>query len=169
MKKTELKIHIYGEDVLRNKARKVKVVDDTIREVLDQMLVLMHESNGVGLAANQVGLLDRLIVIDVGKGPLKLVNPRIVEKTGSLVLEEGCLSLPGVTVKVKRAEEVVLEALDQDGKKIKVKGKGLLAVCLQHEMDHLDGVLLVDYLPLVSRVRAKQRLKKVYKNGSMSE
>ena len=100
MKKIKLKIHIYGEEVLRKKAREVKSVDDSVRQTLDEMLALMYEKKGIGLSANQVGVLERLIVIDIGDGPLKLVNPRCVKKSGSVVLEEGCLSLPSVVVKV---------------------------------------------------------------------
>lgn len=164
MKKTKLKIHIYGSPALRQKSKDVTDLDDSIREILDQMLELMYEDKGIGLASNQVGILQRLVVVDLGKGPLKLVNPRITRKSGSIALEEGCLSLPGIIVKVKRANEIEVEALNEKGYPLKIKAEGLLAVCLQHEIDHLDGILLIDYMPFFNRIKAKRKLLEASKN-----
>lgn len=135
-----------GDEVLRKKAREVEVVDDKIRELLDDMVETLHAYNGVGLAAPQVGILKRVVVIDLydDKGPIKLVNPKIVKQKGEQEVEEGCLSFPNQFAKIIRPAEVIIEALNENGKKIKIKGEGLLAQALSHELDHLDGVLFVD-------------------------
>lgn len=135
-----------GDEVLRKKARKVEAVDDKIRELLDDMVETLHAYNGVGLAAPQVGILKRVVVIDLydDKGPIKLVNPKIVKQKGEQEVEEGCLSFPNQFAKIIRPAEVIIEALNENGKKIKIKGEGLLAQALSHELDHLDGVLFVD-------------------------
>ena len=135
-----------GDEVLRKKAREVEVVDDKIRELLDDMVETLHAYNGVGLAAPQVGILKRVVVIDLydDKGPIKLVNPKIVKQKGEQEVEEGCLSFPNQFAKIIRPAEVVVEALDENGKKIKIKAEKLLAQALSHELDHLDGVLFID-------------------------
>ena len=135
-----------GDEILRKRSRKVEVVDDKIRELLDDMLETMHKYNGVGLAAPQVGILKRVVVIDLydGNAPLKLVNPKIVKTKGKQEVEEGCLSFPNQYAKVIRPEEIVAEALNENGEKIKIKAKGLLAQAICHEVDHLDGILFVD-------------------------
>ena len=139
-------IREYGDEILRKKSREVDVVDDKIRELLDDMLETMHKYNGVGLAAPQVGILKRVVVIDLydDNGPLKLVNPKIVKQKGKQEVEEGCLSFPNQYAKMIRPEEIVAEALNEKGKKIKIKAKGLLAQAICHEIDHLDGVLFID-------------------------
>ena len=135
-----------GDEILRKKSREVEVVDDKIRELLDDMLETMHKYNGVGLAAPQVGVLKRVIVIDLydGNEPLKLVNPVILKSKGKQEVEEGCLSFPNQYAKMIRPEEIVAEALNEKGEKIKIKAKGLLAQAICHEVDHLEGVLFVD-------------------------
>lgn len=135
-----------GDEILRKKSREVEVVDDRIRELLDDMVDTMHQYNGVGLSAVQVGILKRLVVIDLydDKGPIKLVNPVIIKTKGEQEVEEGCLSFPNQYAKMIRPAEVVAEALDENGKKIKIKAKGLLAQAICHELDHLDGILFVD-------------------------
>ena len=135
-----------GDEILRKKSREVEKVDDKIRELLDDMLETMHLYNGVGLAAPQVGILKRVIVIDLydDNGPLKLVNPVLVKTKGKQEVEEGCLSFPNQYAKMIRPEEVVVEALNEKGEKVKIKAKGLLAQALCHEIDHLDGILFVD-------------------------
>ena len=139
-------IREYGDEILRKKSREVDVVDDKIRELLDDMLETMHKYNGVGLAAPQVGILKRVVVIDLydDNGPLKLVNPKIVKQKGKQEVEEGCLSFPSQYAKMIRPEEIVAEALNEKGEKIKIKAKGLLAQAICHEIDHLDGVLFID-------------------------
>ena len=135
-----------GDEILRKKSREVEKADDKIRELLDDMLETMHLYNGVGLAAPQVGILKRVIVIDLydDNGPLKLVNPVLVKTKGKQEVEEGCLSFPNQYAKMIRPEEVVVEALNEKGEKVKIKAKGLLAQALCHEIDHLDGILFVD-------------------------
>ena len=135
-----------GDEILRKKSREVEIVDDRIRELLDDMVDTMHHYNGVGLSAVQVGILKRLVVIDLydDKGPIKLVNPVILKTKGEQEVEEGCLSFPNQYAKMIRPMEVVTEALDENGKKIKIKAKGLLAQAICHELDHLDGILFVD-------------------------
>ena len=135
-----------GDEILRKKSREVEQVDDRIRDLLDDMVDTMHKYNGVGLSAVQVGILKRLVVIDLydDKGPIKLVNPVILKTKGEQEVEEGCLSFPNKYAKMIRPAEVVAEALDENGKKIKITANGLLAQAICHELDHLDGVLFID-------------------------
>lgn len=139
-------IREYGDEILRKKSREVEVVDDKIRELIEDMLETMHRYNGVGLAAPQVGILKRVVVIDIydDNGPLRLVNPRIIKQKGKQEVEEGCLSFPNQYAKMIRPEEVVAEALNEKGEPIKIKAKGLLAQAICHELEHLDGILFVD-------------------------
>lgn len=134
----------YGDDILRKKSRVVEKIDNRITTLLDDMLETMYENNGVGLAAPQVGILKRIVVIDIGEGPLFLINPEIIHKEGSYIDEEGCLSIPGEVGKVERPYKVKVKALNRDGKEIVIEGKELLARALCHEIDHLDGILFVD-------------------------
>ncbi len=135
-----------GDEILRKKSRKVEIVDDKIRELLDDMVETMHKYNGVGLSAVQVGVLKRVVVIDLydDKGPLKLVNPIITKQKGEQEVEEGCLSFPNKYARMIRPAEVTVEALNEDGKKIKIHAKELLAQALCHEIDHLNGILFID-------------------------
>lgn len=135
-----------NDEILRKKSKEVEEIDDKIRELLDDMVETMHKYNGVGLAAVQVGILKRVIVIDLydGKGVKKFINPVIKKSKGSHEVEEGCLSFPNKYAKTVRPEEVTVEALNENGKKIKVTAKDLYAQALCHEIDHLDGILFVD-------------------------
>lgn len=135
-----------GDEILKKKSREVEQIDDKIRELLEDMVETMHKYNGVGLAAVQVGILKRLIVIDLydDKGIIKLVNPVIVKEKGEQEVEEGCLSFPNKYAQIIRPNEVTVEGLDENGKKIKINAKGLLAQALCHEIDHLNGVVFVD-------------------------
>lgn len=135
-----------GDEILRKKSREVEVIDDRIRELLDDMVETMHALNGVGISAVQVGILKRLVAIDLydGNKPLKLINPVIVKAKGEQEVEEGCLSFPNQYAKLIRPKEVVVEALDRSGKKITIKAKDLLAQAIAHELDHLDGVVFTD-------------------------
>lgn len=135
-----------GDEILRKQSREVEKVDDKIRELLDDMVETMHKYNGVGLAAVQVGILKRVIVIDLydDKGPIKLINPVIIKEKGEQEVEEGCLSFPNKYAKMIRPKEVIVEALDENGKKIKIQGKDLLAQALAHEIDHLNGIVFID-------------------------
>ncbi|ABN51803.1 MAG TPA: peptide deformylase [Hungateiclostridium thermocellum] len=133
-----------GDEILRKVSKKVDVIDERIKTLLDDMAETMYAANGVGLAAPQVGVLKRVVVIDVGDGLMELINPEIVEQEGEQIDIEGCLSIPGVAGEVKRPARVVVEALNREGEKITVEGKELLAVALCHEIDHLDGILFTD-------------------------
>ena len=139
-------IREYGDEILRKKAREVEVVDDKIRELIEDMIETMHKYNGVGLAAPQVGILKRVVVIDLydDNGPLRLVNPVIIKQKGKQEVEAGCLSFPNQYAKMIRPEEVVAEALNEKGEKIKIKAKGLLAQAICHELEHLEGILFID-------------------------
>ena len=132
------------DDVLRKHARKVEKFDERLHTLLDDMAETMAAGNGVGLAAPQVGVLKRCCVIDVGAGLIELVNPEIVSREGEVTVIEGCLSVPDRAGKVVRPEKVKVKAQDRNGEPIEVEGEGLLAVCLCHELDHLDGILYVD-------------------------
>ena len=136
-----------GDEILRKKSRQVDIVDDRIKELLNDMIETMHKYNGVGLAAVQVGVLKRVIVIDLyeeGVEPLKLINPVIVKESGEQECEEGCLSFPNKYAKMIRPKEVTVEALDENGKKVTIKAKDLLAQALAHEVDHLNGIVFID-------------------------
>ncbi|MBQ1252318.1 MAG: peptide deformylase [Firmicutes bacterium] len=130
--------------VLRQKSKPVNEVNDTIRTLLDDMAETMYESEGVGLAAPQIGISRRIIVVDVGEGLLELINPRLLKGHGKQVGEEGCLSVPGYFAPVERYKTIFVEGLDRNGQPIQIKAKDFTAVALQHEMDHLDGILFID-------------------------
>ncbi len=133
-----------GDEVLYKVCKEVKVFDKRLAILLDDMYETMQKSDGVGLAAPQVGILKRAAVIDIGDGKIELVNPKIVKSEGSQIGQEGCLSVPGVWGDVERPMKVTVEAYDRNGKKIKIKGEELLARALCHEIDHLDGNLFLD-------------------------
>jgi peptide deformylase len=148
---------------LRNVAKPVEAVDDSVRRLIDDMFETMYDAPGIGLAAIQVNEPRRVIVIDTSEDrsqPLALVNPEIVEKQGVEEMDEGCLSVPGVYETVQRAESIRVRALDRDGQAFEMDADGLLAVCIQHEIDHLDGKLFVDYLSNLKRQRIRKKLEK---------
>lgn len=137
----------FGDEVLRKKCRPVEEVNDRIRKILDDMHeTLQNTENGAAIAAPQVGVLMRLVVIDAGEGVIKLVNPKIIKKSGSQEVVEGCLSIPNIFGKLKRPYKVTVEALNENGEKIVIKGEGFMAKCLCHEIDHLDGILFTDFV-----------------------
>ena len=137
-----------GDEILRKKSREVEQIDDRIKELVEDMIETMHKYNGVGLAAVQVGILKRIIGIDLydGKEPLRLINPVIVKAKGEQEVEEGCLSFPNKYAKLIRPAEVTVEALDINGKKVKIHAKELLAQALAHEIDHLNGIVFTDLM-----------------------
>jgi peptide deformylase len=166
---TKLVILEYPDPRLRKKAAPVTVVDDAMRQFADNMLETMYAANGVGLAATQVDVHLRLIVLDVSEErdrPLVLFNPEILRLEGSGPREEGCLSLPGIYDKLSRATHIRLTALGRDGKPFEMDADGLLAVCIQHEVDHLEGKLFVDYLSELKRQLIRRRLEKERKQRS---
>ena len=156
-----LDILVYPDPRLRNKALPVEVVDATIAELVENMAETMYTAPGIGLAATQVNVAKRIVVIDTSEHQDRLqvfINP-VLEGMGELVeTEEGCLSVPGVVVPVKRHSEVHISALDKDGKPFEHRATGLLAVCIQHEVDHLDGKVFVDYLSQLKRDRIRKQL-----------
>ena len=137
-----------GYPILRKTAKEVEVVDERIKVLVEDMIETLHKYNGVGLAAPQVGILKRVIVIDTydGSDVLVLINPKIIKTKGEQTVEEGCLSFPNQYAKVVRPKEVIVEALNEKGEKIRVEGKELLAQALMHEIDHLNGILFVDLM-----------------------
>ena len=165
-----LKVLSYPDKRLRTKAAPVKVVDDAIRRIMDDMLETMYEAPGIGLAATQVDVHQQIVVIDVSEDksdPLYLINPEIVEKSGTEISEEGCLSVPEYYAEVERSEKVTVRALDRDGEPYEIDADGLLAVCIQHEMDHLQGKLFVDYLSPMKQQRVRKKLEKLAKQGAL--
>jgi len=155
------KIRKYGDPVLRQKCEPVKEVTDEIRKLIDDMIETMHKNEGIGLAASQVGVKKRVIVIDVGDGPLALVNPKITKRKRGDVLEEGCLSVPGIFANIKRATKITIEGLDKNGKKVTIEASYLAARALQHEVDHLNGILIIDKINFFERRKLKDKLKKI--------
>ncbi|MBS3951559.1 MAG: peptide deformylase [Methylomicrobium sp.] len=156
----------FPDERLRKKALPVARVDESIRKLVDDMFETMYEAKGVGLAASQIDVHQRIIVMDVSedkKSPLCLINPEIIEKYGVEEGEEGCLSVPGFFEKVKRAERIKVRALDRQGKTFEMEADDLLAICVQHEMDHLEGKLFVDYISPLKRQRIKRKLEKIHK------
>lgn len=133
-----------GSEVLREKSMEVKQVTPNIVKLIENMLETMYDADGVGLAAPQIGVAKRVIVIDVGEGPIEMVNPVVLEREGEAVDEEGCLSIPGVTGQVTRATRVRVQGLDREGQLKEIIAEDLLARAFQHEIDHLEGVLFVD-------------------------
>lgn len=158
-----LNILHFPDPRLRNVAKPVEQVDDEIRALCDDMLETMYQAPGIGLAATQVDVAKRIVVIDVSEEkdqPLCLINPEIIELDGVEEMEEGCLSVPGFYETVQRADRVTVRALDRDGNPFEISADELLAVCVQHEIDHLDGKLFVDYLSPLKRQRIRKKLEK---------
>jgi len=161
-----LDILCFPDSRLRTVAQSVEEVDGSLRSLIDDMLETMYDAPGIGLAATQVNVHKRILVIDVSEEknqPLTLINPMILERKGGQEGEEGCLSVPGYYESVERADYVRVEALDRDGRQFELEAEGLLAVCIQHEMDHLDGKLFVDYLSKLKRSRIQKKLTKAQK------
>lgn len=176
----KLKVYQYGEKVLREKSVDVTMVTDELRKLADDMIETMHAAKGVGLAAQQVGRTERMCVIDIPEGcddeeferfnapirmPLKLFNPRIVAQEGSICDKEGCLSFPGVGGSLTRAAQVTAQYLDENNRPQIITAQGFLARALQHEIDHLDGILYVDRMTAVERLECAAKLKKLAKRN----
>ncbi|MDD5431873.1 MAG: peptide deformylase [Candidatus Omnitrophica bacterium] len=169
MKEITLRIKTFGDPVLRKKSISVKNVDSVHKQILSKMARLMYDSGGIGLAAPQVGINEAMIVVDIGNSLYKLINPKIAKKSGNQVLEEGCLSVPGVCIKVKRAKEVLVQALDDSGKQVNIEAQGLLACVFQHEIDHLHGKLIVDYASFLDKLKIKNKLKKLREKAKIEK
>lgn len=164
---TILTILEFPDERLRKKALPVVVFDDALGVFVDDMLETMYAAPGVGLAANQVNVQKQIIVIDISdekNAPVCLINPVLIEKSGMEEMDEGCLSVPGIYEKVGRANSVVVKAQDRFGQPFEMNADGLLAVCVQHEIDHLEGKLFVDYLSPLKRQLVRKKLKKSQKS-----
>jgi peptide deformylase len=163
---TRLTILEYPDPRLRTRATPVAAVDDGVRQLVDDMLETMYAAKGIGLAATQVNVHKRVLVADVSEEknePLVFVNPEILAREELGTMQEGCLSVPGYYDDVERAQRVRVRALGRDGQAFEVDAEGLLAVCIQHEIDHLDGKLFVDYLSELKRTRVRKKLEKEQK------
>lgn len=169
-----LEILIYPDPRLRQKCAAVEQITDEIREILSSMAETMYAAPGIGLAASQIGIMQRMIVVDVrerdddsenepppGRTLHKIINPVILSREGESQGEEGCLSLPDIKETIKRSDRIVVEGLNEHGEKLHIEADGLLAVCLQHEIDHLDGVLFIDHLSRLKRELLKSKLKRL--------
>jgi len=159
-------IRKYPDKVLRKKSVKVEKITDKEKNLLKEMAVTMKENNGIGLAAPQVGVNLRLIIAETPKGIIKMINPVIEKKEGESILNEGCLSFPGITVTVQRAEKIIVSGLSEKGELLKFEVGGLMSHVFQHEIDHLNGKLIIDYLPLWEKLRYNLNKKKI---GAMNE
>jgi len=162
----KLDILHFPDKRLRTKASKINHVDDDLRVIIDDMFETMYDAPGVGLAATQVNIHQRLMVIDVSEEkdqPLCFINPVITHKEGIEMMQEGCLSVPGFYEDIERANAITVKALDKQGKSFELTSDGLLAVCIQHEIDHLDGKLFVDYLSPLKRNRIRKKLERMEK------
>lgn len=158
-----LEVLRFPDPRLRTVAKPVEKVDAKIKQFVADMFDTMREENGIGLAATQVNTHKRIVVIDVSEEqaePLVLINPEIIERSGSTISEEGCLSVPNNYAKVERAEQVTVKAINLDGEEFTKEADGLLAICIQHELDHLVGKLFVDYLSPLKRQRIQKKLEK---------
>ena len=164
-----LQVHEFPDPILQQHAMPVTIFDDKLRQLAADMLETMYEERGIGLAANQVAVLKQIVVVDVMAGdadhgqrePQVLVNPKIVAASGETAIEEGCLSVPEFRAEVPRAEKIKVEYQDLEGQPQTLEADGLLAICLQHEFDHLRGRLFIDYLPPLKQRIVKKRLAKL--------
>lgn len=164
----KLTILEFPDPRLRTRAKPVGQVDDELRRLIDDMFETMYDAPGIGLAATQVDVHQRLLVLDVSEDksrPMVFINPEIVGSSGVQTCQEGCLSLPGVYADVKRAEHIKVRALGRDGESFEIDADGLLAVCIQHEMDHLEGKVFTDHLSPIKREMVKKKLEKLRRSG----
>jgi peptide deformylase len=159
-----LRLHVLGSPVLRQHSADVKVVNDDVRRLIEDMLETMDAAKGIGLAANQVGVARRVAVVDVDGDRFAMIDPRIVETEGRATAEEGCLSIPDVYADVTRPDRVVIEALDADGNLYRKDASGLKARAIQHEIDHLDGILFLDHLSLIKRQMLMAKWRREHKD-----
>lgn len=159
-----LKIRLYGDPCLRKKSKPIDEVGPGERMLIKSMIATMIEAKGVGLAAPQVGINQCLFVMDVGDGPLAIINPKITKKLGADVLEEGCLSIPEVTIDIERPQQITVKYLDENGKAMEMTCDELKARIIQHETDHLNGKLIVDYASADEKAEFKNQLKTLEEN-----
>ena len=159
----KLDIVLYPEQGLREVCTPVKEMTDDIDKLIDDMLYTMYDAPGIGLAAPQIAVQERIIVVDVSEKndqPIALINPEIIRSAGKITWEEGCLSLPGIYGKVTRPSDIIVKGMNRDGKMVEIEADELLAICLQHEIDHLNGKMFIDHLSGLKRTRALQQFRK---------
>lgn len=156
----DLEIKKYPDKIVRERCKEVKEVDDDILRLIEKMKKKMVEAEGVGLAANQVGIGKKIIIVLTENGPEAFINPKILKKSGEVeISEEGCLSLPGILLPIKRSKEILVDALDVDGKVLQIEAKDLLAKIFQHEIDHIEGRLIIDRISFFKRFKIRKQLK----------
>jgi len=160
-----LKIKKYPDPILRKKSQEVKMITPEIKKLIENMIETMEKNQGFGLSASQVGVLKRVIVAETERGPLDLINPKIIKNSKEKILdEEGCLSFPGLFLKIKRWKEVEIKAFNNKGEKIQIKTEDLPARILQHEIDHLDGILFIDRIGFWQKWKIRNKLKELKKS-----
>jgi peptide deformylase len=159
-------VRVFGDPVLRQRSKRVEELDGDLARLVDAMYETMHDAQGLGLAAPQVGVLKRLYTYDLGEGPEVIVNPEIVESSGEWVYDEGCLSVPGLQFEIVRPKLVTVRGVDLDGNEVVVEGDERMGRLIQHEIDHLDGVLLLDRLEPEVRKEAMRELRRAQEEGS---
>ncbi|MFH1613010.1 MAG: peptide deformylase [bacterium] len=164
-----LKIRKYGDLILRKKSHSVIKIDDKIKELIENMFQTLYSVNGIGLAAPQIGELLRIVVIDISSkkkefSALVLINPEILHKEEEIFFEESCLSIPGITKEIKRAKKIIISAYNENLEKITIEAEELFSIVLQHEIDHLNGILFIDKLPLIEKKILQAKLKKIRKS-----
>ncbi|MBM3250341.1 MAG: peptide deformylase [Candidatus Omnitrophica bacterium] len=169
MPETALRLRFYPDPALRKRSVSVKQATDRHREILSAMSRIMYADQGIGLAAPQAGVNEAMIVVDIGQGLYKLINPKIVKRQGRQALEEGCLSVPGVCIKVRRSRKVWVRALDENARQLDFEAEDLFACVLQHEIDHLSGRLIIDHASFIDRLKIKKRLQELSRQANKSE
>lgn len=160
----KLDIVLYPEAGLREICAPIPEMNDDLDKLIDDMFYTMYDAPGIGLAAPQIAVQQRLIVVDISESndqPIVLLNPEIIKSAGEISWEEGCLSLPGIYATVKRPSDILVQGMDRDGKLIQFEAEGLLSVCIQHEIDHLNGKMFIDHLSGIKRTRALQKYRKL--------
>ena len=164
-----LKIRTYGDPCLRKKSKAVKDVGPSERFLINAMIETMRSHKGIGLAAPQIGLNEQLFVVDLGDGPFVVINPQITKRAGSDIMEEGCLSIPDVLIKVKRADAITVVYTNENNRRVERKCSGLMAKVIQHETDHLNGKLIIDYASLPEKIKFRKKLSELQKSNKGSE
>jgi len=167
MQPTSLKIRLYGDSCLKKKSIPVKEVGPGERMLIESMLETMYAQKGIGLAAPQVGISQKIFVADIGEGPIVVINPKILKKRGSDVMEEGCLSIPGVMVAIKRAKKITVKFVDENNQEVAKEFSDLMARVFQHENDHLEGKLILDYVKSKEKKRQIEIFKKAVEQGQV--
>jgi len=165
MDESVFKIRLLGDTILRKKSKSIKHITSAHRDILSKMARTLYAASGVGLAAPQVGINEAMIIVDIGSGLYKLINPKIVKREGFQVMEEGCLSMPRICIKVRRAKKILVKAQDENARHVSIEAEDLLACVLQHEIDHLKGKLIVDYASFWDKFKLRNKLREFKKRS----